>query len=71
MLSQFIETVYEEMDYHVEADNLITIKRNLAGDSTVIIPDVFLERTSKHVLTMEYIPGIKINDVVALDRMSI
>jgi predicted unusual protein kinase regulating ubiquinone biosynthesis (AarF/ABC1/UbiB family) len=71
MLSQFIETVYEEMDYHVEADNLITIKRNLAGDSTVIIPDVFLERTSKHVLTMEYIPGIKINDVVALERMSI
>jgi len=71
MLSQFIETVYEEMDYHVEADNLITIKRNLAGDNTVIIPDVFLERTSKHVLTMEYIPGIKINDVVALDRMSI
>ena len=71
MLSQFIETVYEEMDYHVEADNLITIKRNLAGDNTVIIPDVFLERTSKHVLTMEYIPGIKINDVLALDRMSI
>jgi predicted unusual protein kinase regulating ubiquinone biosynthesis (AarF/ABC1/UbiB family) len=71
MLSQFIETVYEEMDYHVEADNLITIKRNLAGDNTVIIPDVFLERTSKHVLTMEYIPGIKINDVIALDRMSI
>lgn len=71
MLSQFIETVYEEMDYHVEADNLITIKRNLASDNTVIIPDVFLERTSKHVLTMEYIPGIKINDVVALDRMSI
>jgi len=71
MLSQFIETVYEEMDYHVEADNLITIKRNLAGDNTVIIPDVFLERTSRHVLTMEYIPGIKINDVVALDRMSI
>ena len=71
MLSQFIETVYEEMDYRIEADNLITIKRNLAGDNTVIIPDVFLERTSKHVLTMEYIPGIKINDVGALDVMSI
>ena len=31
----------------------------------------FVERTSKHVLTMEYIPGIKINDVVALDVMGI
>ena len=71
MLSQFIETVYEEMDYRIEADNLITIKRNLAGDNTVIIPSVFLERTSKHVLTMEYIPGIKITDIAALDVMSI
>ncbi|HEY9493110.1 MAG TPA: AarF/UbiB family protein, partial [Nitrososphaeraceae archaeon] len=67
----FIETVYEEMDYRIEADNLITIKRNLAGDNTVIIPGVFRERTSKHVLTMEYIPGIKINDVAALDVMGI
>ena len=71
MLSQFIETVYEEMDYRIEADNLITIKKNLAGDNTVIIPYVFLERTSKHVLTMEYIPGIKITDIAALDVMSI
>ena len=71
MLSQFIETVYEEMDYRIEADNLMRIKRNLAGDNTVIIPSVFLERTSKHVLTMEYIPGIKITDIAALDAMGI
>jgi predicted unusual protein kinase regulating ubiquinone biosynthesis (AarF/ABC1/UbiB family) len=71
MLYQFIETIYEEMDYRIEADNLITIKKNLAGDNTVIIPNVFLERTSKHVLTMEYIPGIKITDIAALDVMGI
>jgi predicted unusual protein kinase regulating ubiquinone biosynthesis (AarF/ABC1/UbiB family) len=57
--------------YRIEADNLMRIKRNLAGDNTVIIPSVFLERTSKHVLTMEYIPGIKITDIAALDAMSI
>jgi predicted unusual protein kinase regulating ubiquinone biosynthesis (AarF/ABC1/UbiB family) len=71
MLYQFIDTVYEEMDYRIEADNLTTIKRNLASDKSVIIPGVFRERTSKHVLTMEYIPGIKINDVAALDVMDI
>ena len=60
MLYQFIETVYEEMDYRIEADNLVTIKRNLAGDNTVIIPNVFRERTSKHVLTMEYILASKL-----------
>ena len=71
MLSQFIETIYEEMNYRIEAHNLITIKRNLADDKTVIVPNVFLERTSKHVLTMEYVPGIKITDIVTLDAIGI
>lgn len=71
MLAQFAETIQEEMDYRIEAENLITIKRNLTGDSTVIIPDVIAERTSRHVLTMEYMPGIKITDVEALDARGI
>ena len=71
MLSQFIETIYEEMNYRIEAQNLITIKRNLTRDSTVIVPNVFLERTSKHVLTMEYMPGIKITDIATLDARGI
>ena len=71
MLSQFVETIYEEMNYTIEAQNLISIKRNLARDSTVMVPRVFLDATSKHVLTMEYMPGIKITDIAALDRKGI
>ena len=71
MLAQFIETVHEEMDYRIEARNLLTIKSNLADDPSVIIPDVFLERTTKHVLTMEYIPGIKVTDAPSLDAKGI
>lgn len=71
MLAQFIETVHEEMNYRIEAENLLAIKRNLAGDSSAIIPDVFLERTAKHVLTMEYVPGVKITDIAALDAKGI
>jgi predicted unusual protein kinase regulating ubiquinone biosynthesis (AarF/ABC1/UbiB family) len=71
MLTQFIETVHEEMDYRVEAENLLTIRRNLAGDPSVIVPDVFMERTSRHVLTMEYVPGVKITDIARLDEKGI
>jgi predicted unusual protein kinase regulating ubiquinone biosynthesis (AarF/ABC1/UbiB family) len=71
MLAQFIETVHEEMDYRVEAQNLLAIKHNLADDPSVIIPDVFMERTSRHVLTMEYVPGIKITDIARLDEKGI
>jgi predicted unusual protein kinase regulating ubiquinone biosynthesis (AarF/ABC1/UbiB family) len=71
MLWQFIETIHEEMDYRIEAENLRTIKNNLRSDHMVVIPNVYLERTSKHVLTLEYIPGIKITDVSALDTLGI
>ena len=71
MLSQFIETIHEEMDYRIEANNLITIKHNLKGEGMVIIPKVILERTTQHVITLQYIPGIKITDIALLDRAGI
>jgi len=71
MLAQFIETIHEEMDYRVEANNLLTIKHNLSDDPSVVIPDVFMERTSRHVLTMEYLPGTKITDIARLEEKGI
>jgi len=68
MLSQFIETIHEEMDYHIESQNLKTIKRNLRNYPRVIIPTVMDDHSTKNVLTMEYIPGIKITNVKALDE---
>lgn len=71
MLAQFIETVHEEMDYLIEAENLATIKKNLVDDPSVIIPEVYIDRTSRHVITLDYLPGIKITDVAALEAMGI
>ncbi|HET6716118.1 MAG TPA: AarF/ABC1/UbiB kinase family protein [Nitrososphaeraceae archaeon] len=71
MLSQFIETVHEEMDYRIEARNLIQIKNNLKDDKSVIIPKVYLDRTSRHVITMEYLPGIKVTDIRTLNQNNI
>lgn len=71
MLSQFTETVKEEMDYRIEAHNLMEIKKNLKGDSGVVIPEVYLDRTTRHVLTLEYIPGIKITDTEGLNKANI
>lgn len=71
MLSQFTETVYEEMDYRIEARNLLEIKNNLKNDKSVIIPKVYLDRTSRHVITLEYLPGIKVTDIKTLDQHDI
>ncbi|MEO9365739.1 MULTISPECIES: ABC1 kinase family protein [Candidatus Nitrosocaldus] len=68
---QFVETIREEMDYRIEAENLRRIKRNLRGDRYVMIPDVIEERSSSRVLTLEYIPGVKVTDVERLDALGI
>jgi len=71
MFSQFIETVYEEMDYRIEAENLVRIKKNLKDERRVFIPNIIQERSTNRVLTLEYIPGIKITDAKKLDEMGI
>ncbi len=71
MFSQFVETISEEMDYRIEARNLKTIRRNLSHDTMVLIPKVISEITSRHVLSMEYIPGTKITDIATLNAMGL
>lgn len=71
MLAQFIETIREEMDYRIESQNLKTIKKNFRSDPKVIIPSVIDDHSTEHVLTMEYIPGIKITNVKALDEIGL
>ncbi len=71
VIVKFADTVKEEMDYRMEACNLVTIKNNLKDDPSVLIPQVFPDRTTRHVLTLEYLPGIKITDIEKLDRINV
>ncbi|MBI5698167.1 MAG: AarF/ABC1/UbiB kinase family protein, partial [Thaumarchaeota archaeon] len=71
MLSQFIETIQEELDYTIESANLKKIKKNLTRHENVRIPQVYDDYSSKNVLTMEYIPGIKITNIEDLDKKGI
>jgi len=71
MLAQFDETIKEEMDYSMEAKNLKNIKENMKKFDNVIIPSVYDDYSSKNILTLEYIPGIKITNVDDLDKKGI
>lgn len=71
MLSQFIETIHEEMDYTNELKNLKKIKNDLEQNDNVVVPSVYDDLSSKNVLTMEYLPGIKVTNVQALNEKGI
>ena len=71
MLAQFIETIHEEMDYSIESENLKTIRKNMEKNPRVVVPSVYDQFSSKNILTMEYIPGIKVTNIEALENKEI
>ena len=56
----FEHSLRDEMDYHQEETNTITIRGNLADFACLHIPRVYPEYSSSRVLTMERIFGHKI-----------
>ena len=60
-----------ELDFEHEADNCETIARNLAARDDVVVPRIYREFSTRRVIVMELIEGIKITDVAALDRAGI
>ena len=56
-----------ELDFINEGHNAEMIAANFADRDDVIIPKIYWEYTSRRVLVMEYIDGIKITDITALD----
>ena len=71
IMKQFVESMHEELDYTKESENLKTIKKNMEPYDYVVIPNVHDDYSSKNILTMEYIPGIKVTDIQALDEKGI
>ena len=59
------ERLREELDYINEAKNIAIFQRLFAGDNEVIIPRVYPDFSSQHVLTLERIEGYKFQDVLA------
>ncbi|GGC47116.1 ABC1 kinase family protein [Haloferax sulfurifontis] len=71
LADEFAKTIREEMDYAEEAETLLEIQENFADDDTLVIPEPIPERSDDRVLTMEYLPGTKINNIEALDDRGI
>lgn len=66
VLREFRRTVFEELDYLREQKNTEAIRAAVAGIPFVHVPDVLPELSTRHVLTMEYRDGTKVNQRDAL-----
>jgi len=68
LADEFAKTIREEMDYEREARMLGEIRGNFADNDRLRIPKVKETHSTRRVLTMEYVPGTKINDLDDLDE---
>lgn len=62
LISEFTRTLYEEIDYLAEGRNAETFAANFSNDSGVLVPKVIWTHTTKRVLTLQDVRGIKITD---------
>lgn len=63
--------LYQEIDYTKEAANAELFANNFKDMDYVKVPTIYWEYTTPQVLTMEYVPGIKINRIQALDQLGV
>jgi len=64
---EFFTILYQEIDYVIEGKNADRFRANFEGYPRVVVPKVYWEYSTSTVLTLEYVPGIKINDRQALE----
>ncbi|MCO5548595.1 hypothetical protein L7F22_002055 [Adiantum nelumboides] len=63
--------LYQEIDYNKEGANAERFANNFKDLEYVKVPKIYWEFTTPQVLTMEYVPGIKINRIAALDQLGV
>ncbi len=70
-LYEFSTMTLTEIDYENEAENMRRIRDNFANDPRVVVPAVVDELSGSTVLTTEYLEGINISDIEAIDAAGI
>jgi len=68
MLEQFSSGVLEELDYRGEAYNALRLAENMAHLPGVHVPAVYAELSTSKVITQEFIHGVKVSDVEAIEK---
>jgi predicted unusual protein kinase regulating ubiquinone biosynthesis (AarF/ABC1/UbiB family) len=60
-----------ELDFINEGHNAELIAKNFADRDDIVVPEIYWEYTTRRVLVMEFIEGIKVTDVAGLHRIGV
>jgi predicted unusual protein kinase regulating ubiquinone biosynthesis (AarF/ABC1/UbiB family) len=68
VVDEFGVKLFEEIDYINEGRNAEKFAANFQDDPTIKVPSIYWRYTSRNVLTLEWIDGIKLIDIPGIRR---
>lgn len=68
IVAEFARTINRELDFFIEASNANRLRRNFEGSDLLYVPRVYSHLTTRHVLVLERIEGIRIDDLARIDE---
>jgi predicted unusual protein kinase regulating ubiquinone biosynthesis (AarF/ABC1/UbiB family) len=68
---EFFELLFREIDYINEGKNADRFRKNFHNVSQIRVPRIYWQYATRKVLTLEYLPGIKVSDRASLEAEGI
>jgi len=71
LLDELVKYLSLELDFEREASNADTIREMFASDEGVRVPEIYREWSTRRVITMELLGGMKVTDLAALESAGV
>jgi ubiquinone biosynthesis protein len=68
VVEEFAKSLRNELDYTIEGRNAEKIAKQFKNDPKIHIPSIHWDYTTRTVLTMEFVEGLKLNQFETLER---
>jgi len=68
VVEEFAKSLRNELDYTIEGRNAEKIAKQFKTDKTIHIPSIYWDYSTRKVLTMEFIQGLRLNQFEALEK---
>lgn len=70
IVKEFESAIHKELNFSIEAISLERFGNNFQHDNTIYVPKCYRNYSTKKILTMEFIEGVKISDIEGITANS-
>jgi ubiquinone biosynthesis protein len=71
LVDEFVTQIYKELDFVHDGQNADTLNRNFEENPKIKAPKIYWDYSGTELLTMEFIDGVRIDNVAAIREMGV